>query len=98
MKKILIALIFVVGAVAGVGVWAHVKNLSGGDLVAIGKGMVKSRVERHSVEERVAAIVAKKPGLKAVAKSAAVLSVSGVERSEDLMEGAESKKKAWSPS
>lgn len=70
MKKILIALIFVVGAVVGVGVWAHAKNLSGGDLVVIGKGMVKSRMERHSVEERVAEIVAKKPGLKAAAKSA----------------------------
>ena len=70
MKKILIALIFVVGAVAGVGVWAHAKNLSGGDLVTIGKGMVRSRMERHTVEERVAEIVAKKPGLKAVAKSA----------------------------
>ncbi len=70
MKKVLIMLIFAVGAVVGVGVWAHARNLSGGDLVAIGKGMVRSRVERHSVEERVAGIVAKKPALKAAAKSA----------------------------
>lgn len=70
MKKTIVLLALVLSTVVGVGIWAHAKNLSGGDLVTIGKGMVRSRMERHTVEERVAEIVAKKPGLKAVAKSA----------------------------
>ena len=41
-----------------------------GEMMELGSSVVKSRVEKHTVADRVAAILAKKPALKSVAESA----------------------------
>ena len=55
--------------VAAVGV-ARSKGMSVHELAELGLGVVAARTSRHTVEDRVATIIAKKPHLKAVAKSA----------------------------
>jgi len=45
-------------------------GLSVGDILELGAGMVSARLSRHTVEDRVAAILAKKPRLEKIAESA----------------------------
>ena len=49
---------------------ARMQGLGVKDVCAIVKNVVQARMERRTVEDRVAEILAKKPGLKAVAESA----------------------------
>ena len=49
---------------------ARMQGLGVADVCAIAKNIVKARMERRTVEDRVAEILAKKPGLRAVAESA----------------------------
>ena len=74
MKKILRVGVVVVGIVAvlcvGLSIGAAREGMTMSDLYDIGKCVVEARASRHSVADRVAAIVAKKPQLKSVAESA----------------------------
>lgn len=54
----------------GLSVGAAMNGRSVMDLYELGKRVVESRVSRHTVEDRIAAIVAKKPQLKSVAEAA----------------------------
>ena len=56
-------------AVAVVG-FARSKGMSVGEMAELGVGVVAAKTSRHTIADRVTAIVAKKPHLKAVAKSA----------------------------
>ena len=56
--------------VAAVFVGAGMRGLGVADVCAIARNIVKARMERRTVEDRVAEILVKKPGLKAVAESA----------------------------
>lgn len=56
--------------VAAVFVGAGMQGVGVADVCAIAKNIVKARMERRTVEDRVAEILVKKPGLKAVAESA----------------------------
>ena len=70
MKKMMMAALFAaVIEVAAVGI-ARSKGMSVHELAELGLGVVSARTSRHMVEDRVATIIAKKPHLKAVAKSA----------------------------
>ena len=63
----------VVGAAAIVGallVFAHCNGVSLGELAELGADAVATRASRHTSADRAAAILAKKPDLKDVAKSA----------------------------
>ena len=74
MKKSLRVGVVVVGVpvalLIGLGIGAAMKGMSVSDLYTIGKCVVEARASRHTVADRVAAIVAKKPQLKFVAESA----------------------------
>ena len=62
-----------IGAAAVLGVAAvvaRVREMSVGELMKLGAGVVAAKTSRHTVEDRAAAILAKKSHLKAVAKSA----------------------------
>jgi len=56
-------------AVAAVA-FARIKGMSVGEMAELGVGVVAARTSRHTIADRVAAIVAKKPHLKSVARSA----------------------------
>lgn len=56
-------------AVAAVA-FARSKGISVGELAELGAGVVAAKTSRHMIADRVTAIIAKKPQLKAVAKSA----------------------------
>ena len=74
MKKSLRVGVGCVGVAAalcvGLSIGAAMKGMTVSDLYDIGKCVVEARASRHSVADRVAAIVAKKPQLKSVAESA----------------------------
>ena len=58
-------------ALAGVAVAvAHCRGISAGEFAGLCAGAVSARMSRHTVEERVAEILVKKPQLEAVAESA----------------------------
>lgn len=54
----------------GLSIGAAMKGMTVSDLYAIGRCVVEARASRHSVADRVAEIVAKKPQLKSVAEAA----------------------------
>jgi len=56
--------------VGGVAALARMKGMTFRETVELGAGALAAKVTRHSVEDRVASIVAKKPHLKDIAKSA----------------------------
>ena len=56
--------------VVGISFFAAQKGLSVSEMIELGSGAVAARVSGHSVADRVAAIVAKKPQLKSVAEAA----------------------------
>ena len=72
--KILRVGVAVVGVAAvlyvGLSIDAAMNGRSDMDLYELGKCVVEARASRHTVEERVAAVEAKKPQLKSVAESA----------------------------
>lgn len=74
MKKSLRVGVCVVGVAAvlyvGLSIGAAMNGRSVMDLYELGKCAVEARASRHSVADRVTAIVAKKPQLKSVAESA----------------------------
>lgn len=74
MVKILRAGIGVVGVAAvlyvGLSIGAAMKGRSVMDLYELGKCVVEARASRHTAEDRIAEIVAKKPQLKSVAEVA----------------------------
>ena len=74
MKKSLRVGVGCVGIAAvlyvGLSIGVAMKGMSVSDLYAIGKCAVEARASRHSVADRVAAIVAKKPQLKSLAEAA----------------------------
>ena len=74
MKKSLRVGVVVVGIAAvlyvGLSIGAARKGMSAGELVELGAGVVAAKASRHTTADRVAAIEAKKPQLKSVAKSA----------------------------
>lgn len=55
---------------AGLGIGAAMKGVSVMELGGLGSGVVAAKTSRHTTAGRVAAIEAKKPQLKSVAKSA----------------------------
>ena len=74
MKKSLRVGIVVVGVpvalLIGLSIGVAMKGMSVSDLYTIGKCAVEAKAARHSVADRVAEIVAKKPQLKSVAEAA----------------------------
>ena len=60
--------------------FARSKGISVSELAELGAGVVTARTSRHTIADRTAAILAKKPQLKGVAKSAGDLRVVEVER------------------
>ena len=74
MKKSLRVGVGCVGIAAvlyvGLSIGAAMKGMTVSDLYAIGRCVVEARASRHSVADRVAEIVAKKPQLKSVAGAA----------------------------
>ena len=71
IRNILVGVL--VGGVAfagGVAVVAWQKGLSIRQTVELGAGVIAAKATRHTVEDRTAAILAKKPQLRGVAKSA----------------------------
>lgn len=71
MRKILISTLGLGAAFCVVAVVVAWQNgLSIGDLMELGDGVVRSRIEKHTVADRVAAILEKKPRLKSAADSA----------------------------
>ena len=72
MKTKNLLILFVLGAVSiavAAAAFARGKGMSVFELAELGAGVVGSRMLRHTVEDRVAAILAKKPRLKVAAKS-----------------------------
>ena len=71
IRNLLILLAFGAAAIAVAAVaFARSKGISVSELAELGAGVVAARTARHTIADRVAAILAKKPKLKAVAKSA----------------------------
>ena len=67
----IVRILFVVAiGVGGLFAGARMQGLGVKDVCAIAKTVVQGRLDRRTVEDRVAEILAKKPGLKAVAESA----------------------------
>ena len=64
--------IVVVGAIftGGVAAVAWQKGWSVREMVELGAGVIAAKASRHTIADRTAAILAKKPQLKSVAKSA----------------------------
>ena len=70
MKTFLKILFVVAIGLGGLFAGARMQGLGVADVCAIAKNIVKARLEHRTVEDRVAEILAKKPGLKTVAESA----------------------------